>query len=240
MIGIYSYKKAGQPIINSNEHYVFEFDEEGRFISSYETHKNDGTNWKNWTIYVYSAKNELITIKKGRLSSLKCKEFKYNDQGICVEEKTYIENQTTKNQIRKFIFTDKISVQRNHKVQIRTYNNSFGLPYLTETIKFDTNGYLLEKTEQFLVSLQTVTTKFTYTEKGFISSIQKINSDDPTALEEQKFEYDESGNMTEKKSYKNGVYLTEMNFLYNSKTFFLVNVLLQDVASNSITLFMFV
>jgi YD repeat-containing protein len=120
----------------------------------------------------------------------------------------------------------------------RIYFNTYALPYLTETTLLDSTGKMIEKVEEFTVSQQTTTTRYAYSENGNLTSITKSTNEDSTT-EEIRYQYDEKGNVTEQLNFENGSLITETNFLYNSTTQFLVNLIQRNVANNSLVLIRF-
>ena len=125
-----------------------------------------------------------------------------------------------------------------NKVQ-RIYFHNYTLPYLTETTHLDSTGKMIEKIEEFTVSQQTTTTRFAYSEKGYLTSITKITSEPAAKNEEIRYQYDEKGNVTEQLNFENGSLTTETSFLYNATTQFLVNLIQRNVAKNSLVLIRF-
>ena len=239
IVGEYSYKKVGEPIKASKEYYAIEFDESGRMVSTEETRKNDGTKDNNWVLFSYSENNQLVTVKKGRKESLAGKEFHYTKQGICDEEITFVALDKNGVQTKEILYSETIKINLAPNKLQRIYFNNYALPYLTETTILDSNGRTIEKIEEFTVSQQALTTYYSYSEKGNVVAIKKTNSEQANATEEIRFQYDEFGNVTQQLTYKNGDMVTEISYLYNAKTHFLVNLIQRDVATNSLVLLRF-
>jgi YD repeat-containing protein len=239
IVGEYSFKKVGEPIQATKEIYALEFDKTGRILSTVETRKNDGTKDSNWVIFSYTEAGQIKNIKKGKKESLAGKQFNFNNQGICDEEITFVEIKKKEAIIKEILYVETIKINLGpNKVQ-RIYFNNYTLPYLTETTHLDSTGKMIEKIEEFTVSQQTTTTRFAYSEKGYLTSITKITSEPAAKNEEIRYQYDEKGNVTEQLNFENGSLTTETSFLYNATTQFLVNLIQRNVAKNSLVLIRF-
>lgn len=239
IVGEYSFKKVGEPIQATKEIYALEFDKTGRMLSTVETRKNDGTKDSNWVIFSYTATGQIKNTKKGKKESLAGKQFNFNNQGICDEEITFVEIKKKEAIIKEILYVETIKINLGpNKVQ-RIYFNNYTLPYLTETTHLDSTGKMIEKVEEFTVSQQTTTTRFAYSEKGYLTSITKITSEPAAKNEEIRYQYDEKGNVTEQLNFENGSLTTETSFLYNATTQYLVNLIQRNVANNSLVLIRF-
>lgn len=239
IVGEYSFKKVGEPIQATKEIYALEFDKTGRMLSTVETRKNDGTKDSNWVIFSYTEAGQIKIIKKGKKESLAGKQFNFNNQGICDEEITFVEIKKKEAIIKEVLYVETIKINLGpNKVQ-RIYFNNYTLPYLTETTHLDSTGKMIEKIEEFTVSQQKTTTRFAYSEKGYLTSITKITSEPAAKNEEIRYHYDEKGNVTEQLNFENGSLTTETSFLYNATTQFLVNLIQRNVANNSLVLIRF-
>jgi YD repeat-containing protein len=239
IVGEYSFKKVGEPIQATKEIYALEFDKTGRMLSTVETRKNDGTKDSNWVIFSYTATGQIKNTKKGKKESLAGKQFNFNNQGICDEEITFVEIKKKEAIIKEILYVETIKINLGpNKVQ-RIYFNNYTLPYLTETTHLDSTGKMIEKVEEFTVSQQTTTTRYAYSEKGYLTSITKITSEPAAKNEEIRYQYDEKGNVTEQLNFENGSLTTETSFLYNATTQYLVNLIQRNVANNSLVLIRF-
>ncbi len=239
IVGEYSFKKVGEPIQATKEIYALEFDKTGRMLSKVETRKNDGTKDSNWVIFSYTEAGQIKIIKKGKKESLAGKQFNFNNQGICDEEITFVEIKKKEAIIKEVLYVETIKINLGPNNVQRIYFNNYKLPYLTETTHLDSTGKMIEKIEEFTVSQQTTTTRFAYSEKGYLTSITKITSEPAAKNEEIRYQYDEKGNVTEQLNFENGSLTTETSFLYNATTQFLVNLIQRNVANNSLVLIRF-
>mgnify|MGYP000504048806 FL=1 len=98
-------------------------------------------------------------------------------------------------------------------------------------INSSTIGYLVEKVERIRMTSTTYTNTFSYDERGKLASIQKTSNRKDGIIEELKFRYDELGNLIEKHVYKDGVFTTDIQIIYNSKSKLLATVITKQVST---------
>jgi hypothetical protein len=98
-----------------------------------------------------------------------------------------------------------------------TYNN-YGLPYMDEYESWDSDGYKLEEVQKLRMGSTEYKKKFFYNEKGLLSTyaIHYNNSEKP--VQEVQFKYDNFGNLIERKSFKEGIFIGELQIIYDNKT----------------------
>ena len=123
--------------------------------------------------------------------------------------------------------------------QKKTVFNSYNLPYMEEFSYYNADGYLLEKEERLKMTSGKVKQVYEYNEKGFISAIRSNATLDGKFAEEWFFKYDEFGDIIEKHVYKNGVFTTDIQIIYNTDTKLLSSVLTREVKSNFIMILRF-
>jgi hypothetical protein len=233
--GQFTYKKSGEMMRETTYHYVYEFDSIGRLISSCETRKDDGTLDTTWNKYVYSNDDYLVEHKKGDSKGFTSTIFEYDDQKKNVKEsfvREYIDSfgisQRTilNSEEKKYEYYD-----RQTKI---TVFNSYGLPYLDEFYYYNELGYLVERVQRLKITSAVLTEKYAYNEKGNIASIKTYQLDPETPTEETLYFYDQNSNLLEKHFYRNGVFITEIELIYNDKSKLLSYVLTRDVATQFI------
>ena len=105
------------------------------------------------------------------------------------------------------------------------------LRYLHEKDKELVLVYLVEKVERIRMTSTTYTNTFSYDERGKLASIQKTSNRKDGIIEELKFRYDELGNLIEKHVYKDGVFTTDIQIIYNSKSKLLATVITKQVST---------
>ena len=115
-----------------------------------------------------------------------------------------------------------------------TVFNSYGLPYLDEFYYYNELGYLVERVQRLKMTSAVLTEKYGYNEKGNIASIKTYQFDPEIPAEETLYFYDQNSNLLEKHFYRNGVFKTEIEMIYNDKSKLLSYVLTRDVATQFI------
>ena len=231
--GTFTYKKQGEMMRPTEYKYVYEFNEAGQLVSTFETRTDDGTLDTTWNKYYYDDKNNLTkhskTDKDGFLSIL----YTYDSLNRVITEE-YVRDIDSNNRIVRSLSFNKERIKyANYGNQIkRTKYNNYDLPYLDEFINYNELGYMVEKIERIKMTSTVYTYQYAYNEKGKLAGIQKTSNRADGVLEEMKFEYDELGNLEEKHIYKKGVFTTDIQILYNEKTKLLSSVITRQVSTN--------
>jgi hypothetical protein len=234
--GKFTYKKPGDVLRVTQYMYVYNFDELGRLIESFETRKDDGTADTTWNRYEYDHQNRLIVHKKGDPRGLNVNTFAYDEQGRITEELYAREfRDTLTGEVKLTVLNRETMRYENYdRQQKKTWYNSYDLPYKQEFSYYDENGYLIERIERLMMTSVTTTHRYAYNEKGLIAALRSYKGNAETAFEEFLYVYDESGNLEEKQHYRNGQYITEIEILYNERSHLLTYVITRDVATNFI------
>ena len=102
-----------------------------------------------------------------------------------------------------------------------TRYNNYQRPYLEVSSIFNPDGYLTQEQTYFRISQTTQTTFFTYNETGLLAKKSLLQSENTTPTEEWRYRYDQWGNLIEIHFYKEGVFLTDYQIVYDYKTGFL-------------------
>ena len=84
--GMFTYKKPGEVMRQTEYKYVYEFDSLGRLVSSFETRKDDGTQDTTWNKYFYSEKGEMIEHKKGDGKGFTSTTFEFDEEGRIIRK----------------------------------------------------------------------------------------------------------------------------------------------------------
>lgn len=235
--GNYTYKRQGEAMKTTKYTYVYTFDSLGRLTSTVENRQDDGTKDTVWTWYSYDDQNNLIEWRKGNRTSSSFTRNTYDLQGnkSSVTKGQYFKNDS--GQIEQVLFdTETLVHNRTARQTITRFMNSYQLPYKEESVSYDSAGYLYEKSARYLMTSGTVTERFAYNDKGLVSERSVSESGKELPVERFEFQYDGNNQLTEQQIYRNGVYVTEIEFLYNEKTQLLTYILTRDVATNAMTI----
>jgi len=111
------------------------------------------------------------------------------------------------------------------------YNN-YNLPYLEETEKRNSDGYLIETTQRMRMASSEYKKLYAYNEKGLLSRVSMYHSELAAPYEEWVFKYDSFGNVIEKHTYKNEKFTKDLQIIYDTKTQLLGSTIQKEVNSN--------
>jgi len=230
--GSFVYKKKGEVMQTTKFKYVYQFDKEGHLSSSFETRPNDGTKDTTWNIYRYNDNNELMIHRKTDGDGYNSIQYAYDDQGRVINE-NYMREIDSNNQIIRTLSFNKESIEYfDFDLQTKsTRYNNYDLPYLDEFLNYNEFGYLIERVEKFKMASTIYRYAYEYNEQGKLSAIRKSSNQQEVFLEVLRFRYDELGNLIEKHIYKNGMFITDIQIIYNSKSKLLATVITRQVST---------
>lgn len=238
--GSYVYKKTGEVMKTTSYKYVYNFDEQGHLISSYETNLDDGTKDTVWNIYEYDVKNLLVTHRKTDLDGFTTVHYTYDDKGRVIKEEYKRDIDSLGKIVRSLSFNEERIEYSDYGDQTKkTKYNNYNLPYLDEFVRYDSIGYLVERVERIRMTSTTFTNTYSYDEHGKLASIQKTSNRNEGIIEEFKFKYDELGNLIEKHVFKDGVFTTDIQIIYNSKSKLLATVITKQVSTGFLMILRF-
>lgn len=233
--GKFTYKKPGDMMRETQYKYVYEFDSLGRLRSSFETRKDDGTIDTTWNVYLYNQENRLIEHKRGDGKGFTSTGYEYDEKGNQTKESYIREYVDSLGNAQRTVLNSESMKYEYYDLQVKkTVYNNYDLPYKYELIKYNELGYLVEREERLIMTMSVTTIKYTYNDKGYIASISSFEGANIIPTEEYLYIYDDFGNLLEKHLYRNGVFTTEFEMIYNEKSKLLSYVLTRDVATNFI------
>lgn len=233
--GKFTYKKPGDMMRETQYKYVYEFDSMGRLSSSFETRKDDGTLDTTWNVYLYNQENLLIEHKRGDGKGFTSTGYEYDEKGNQTKESYIREYVDSLGNAQRTVLNSESMKYEYYDLQVKkTVYNNYDLPYKYELIKYNELGYLVEREERLIMTMSVTTIKYTYNDKGYIASISSFDGSNTIPTEENLYIYDDFGNLLEKHLYRNGVFTTEFEMIYNDKSKLLSYVLTRDVATNFI------
>ena len=234
----FNYKKTRQAIVEQNFYYVYNFDESGHLISTYETKKDDGTKDTTWNVYVYNDRNLLIEHKKGDAKGKTSNVYVYDGDKM-IRQEYWTESQDSSGRTNRLLFNSEsieYSEYLNQKKQ--KFYNSYNLPYMEEIAYTDSLGYL-ESTERRMIMTNTMLKKkYSYNEKGYLAKKEIYDaSKEPT--ETYEYTYDDFGNLIQTYYYKRGVFTTDTQIVYNDRSKMITAVIIREVATDFIMILRF-
>lgn len=243
--GTFTFKKQGDIMRESNYVYVFDFDTLGNLVRHYQTAKGDSGTDTTVRFYDYTQDGRLvrkrISQKKGFLSTY----YSYNSEGQVVKEEVYRDIDTMHSLLNPFIErsilwnTETMDYQVYEGQYKKKIFNSYGNQYLEMTRYMDSLGYLAREEELFTITRNKITTKYKYSDKGWIESVATYKNTDPIPTSESRFTYDAFGNLQSKLIYKDGVFVTEYQLIYSGLTGLIYSIVIREVSSNFISIIRF-
>ena len=240
LIGTYTYKNDGAAMRETQFVHVYEFDREGRLVSTYETRTDDGTQDTAWNIYGYDEYGFLGTYRKTDEDGFTTIRYTNDSIGRVIKEEYFREIDSNGIIVRTLAFNEeRIDYQEfDNQLKSTRYNN-YNLPYLDEFWNYNDLGYLISREEQIKMTSSVYTFTHEYNDKGKLSAIKKTSNRVEGILEEITFKYDELGNLLEKRIYRNGEFTTDIQIIYNSQTKLLSAVLTKQVSTGFMTIVRF-
>lgn len=239
--GEYTFKKAGDIMRKTPFKCYYEFNKIGQLTESFETRNEDGIKDTIQNIYEYSVTNHLIIHRRKDNGGYGSIHFQRDKLNRVVREESHRDVfDNNFNLIGTFTINSETMKYDSFPLQLKktTFNN-YNLPYMEETIRYNSDGYLLDKEEILKMTSAKVKHHYEYNDKGYISVIRSNATIDGKFAEEWVFKYDELGNINEKHIYKNGVFTTDIQIIYNVETKLLSSILTRDVKTNFIAILRF-
>jgi YD repeat-containing protein len=238
--GTFTYKKQGQMMRATEFMYVYEFDTNGLLISTFETRTDDGTKDTTWNLYSYDDQHRLIKYSKTDMEGFVTTHYKYDSLNRLISEEFIRDIDSNGVVVRSLSFNKESFNYHVFENQTkRTRYNNYNLPYLDEYFNYNDEGYLLERIERVKMTSMVYTYHYEYNEKGKLAAIRKSSNRAEGYIEELKFQYDELGNLLEKHVYKNGIFTTDYQMIYNSKSKLLSTVITRQVSTNFLLILRF-
>lgn len=243
--GSYTFKKQGDRMRQTDYVYVFSFDEQGHLVRHYETAKGEIVTDTVVRYYTYDASDNMLTKRINEKRGFMTTYYTYDDQDRVIREEIWRDIDTLHSLLtpdieRSILWNSETMTHEKYGTQHkkRTFN-SYGNQYLETSTYYDSLGYLSEVQELYTITRDQYSTKYTYGNKGWVENIKTFHGIDPVPLTELQFTYDQYGNLSSKKEYKNGVFTTEYQVIYSGSTGMLSSVLIREVSSNFISIIRF-
>lgn len=243
--GSYTFKKQGDVMRQTDYVYVFSFDESGQLIRHYETAKGDIVNDTVVRFYSYDGLGNLLSKRLNEKRGFMTTYFTYNDKNQIVKEEVWRDIDTLHSLLtpdieRSILWNSETMSYEEYGTQHkkRIYN-SYGNQYVETSTYYDSLGYLSSTTDLYTITRDQYSTYYTYGNKGWVENVKFVHNIDSIPLTEFQFTYDQYGNLSSKKEYREGVFTTEYQIIYSGDTGMLSSVLIREIASNFISIIRF-
>ena len=232
--GTFSRKKDGDIIRATNDIFNYKFDSLGRLESILET-KTDALK-KDTTVhfYFYDSLNRLVMQRKTEFGGVSAYYFDFDSIGrvVKITQKRDVLDKFG-NLKQSFLMNQEYKSYEESSLGSKTIvSNNYNLPYKEEWEIRNADGYLLESVENFIMIELLKSKKYLYNEKGLLSSIAIYENNAPNPIEETIFKYDALGNLIEKHTKRNGIFIKDLQIIYDNKTQLLGSFIQREVASN--------
>jgi hypothetical protein len=232
--GTFSRKKEGDIIRATNDVFNYKFDSLGRLESILET-KTDALK-KDTTVhfYFYDSLNRLVMQRKTEFGGVSAYYFDFDSIGrvVKITQKRDVLDKFG-NLKQSFLMNQEYKSYEQSSLGSKTIvSNNYNLPYKEEWEIRNADGYLLERIENFKMIELLKSKKYFYNEKGLLSSIAIYENNGPNPIEENIFKYDALGNLIEKHTKRNGIFIKDLQIIYDNKTQLLGSFIQREVASN--------
>ena len=232
--GTFSRKKDGDIIRATNDVFNYKFDSLGRLESILQT-KTDALK-KDTTVqfYFYDSLNRLVMQRKTEFGGVSAYYFDFDSIGrvVKITQKRDVLDKFG-NLKQSFLMNQEYKTYEQSSLGSKTIvSNNYNLPYKEEWEIRNADGYLLESIENFKMIELLKSKKYFYNEKGLLSSIAIYENNSPNPIEENIFKYDALGNLIEKHTKRNGIFIKDLQIIYDNKTQLLGSFIQREVASN--------
>ena len=232
--GTFSRKKDGDIIRPTNDVFIYKFDSLGRLEAILET-KTDALK-KDTTVqfYFYDSLNRLVMQRKTEFGGVSAYYFDFDSIGrvVKITQKRDVLDKFG-NLKQSFLMNQEYKSYEQSSLGSKTIvSNNYNLPYKEEWEIRNADGYLLESIENFKMIELLKSKKYFYNEKGLLSSIAIYENNATNPIEETIFKYDAMGNLIEKHTKRNGIFIKDLQIIYDNKTQLLGSFIQREVASN--------
>lgn len=220
MEGKVSIKKPGDIIRESKDIYRIEFDSLGKVTKIIETKTQNGKKDTVYQSFQYDKNGKLLCLGKYEFGGLTANYMIFDAEGKLVKLEQRKDILSKNGEVEKTVLvnTESYTYQKLPFGEKKIFLNSYNLPYMEETEDRNTDGYLILRTQRLKMSDAQQIKKYDYNDKGLLRSIAVHYNNSEKPIEEQFFRYDELGNLIEKHSYKSGVFVEDLQLIYDPKT----------------------
>jgi len=243
--GVISTKKELSAIKKTNLVVHFDFDVNGDLIKQYSSIKRHNKTDTTFTMYTYSQMGNLITKRTNDAHGFYSYNYEYDASNRLIR-KTYCRDENANKNRNDFklgkqytIINESYSYTKQKNKLLKNIFNNNGRIYEKHESVYDTLGYLKKLSKRLLINNKKSWTEYEYNEKGLLKSVANFKSDLDSPVSKFTYRYDEHGNLAYVDEYKNGVHVTHKELLYESATFLLKTILIQDVSTNFIKIIKF-
>ncbi|MCB9189579.1 MAG: hypothetical protein H6599_09920 [Flavobacteriales bacterium] len=221
----------------------YEFDSTGRLKMQYTSFNGGGNKDTTFINYIYDDAGNIITKRTNDAYGFFSYNYEYDEENRPIL-KTYCREENEGPSRYHFVLgkqytivKESYSYTKKDSVLIKSIYNNHNRIYQTDRYIYNNLDLLVRIESQYIINKKKAITEFTYTDIGKVAS--KIHYKDYNKkedFEKWEYQYDELGNLSFIDYYKGEEHITHKEVLYDKSTFTLKALLVQDVASNFITI----
>ncbi len=221
--------------------YVYEFNESGQLIKDYKTLLKDTI----VRMYEYDDRNNVTLIRKTDRIGYHSYHYEYDSLNRITKKEYRRDLNKTYNRVnfdldRTYVISSQTYTYENTAAGLKkNYHNSIGKVYKTELFYEDRHGYLVKQEAHSITGSGTSKVEYAYNTKGLLKERKTTSFLTNNTTTKVKFEYDEHDNVLAQHYYRNGVYKTEYQIVYDSRTLLLSALLSREIETNIITILKF-
>ena len=234
--GFFSVTSPTTPVIQTGLYCVYEFDEQGRLSHTIETYQGTNSTDSLENFYFYNEKNQLIQHRKKEHNGYTAIVNELDEKGRIIKQIYKRDLLNSKGElVESFLINEEtMKYKLIDSTEICTIYNNYNLPYLEKTIKYNTNGYLVEISERSITTSGFYKVTYSYNERGWLESKKKFVNSSSEPVEEWRYQYDTFGNIKNIFSYSFGELVEEKEIYYNDKSLILSNILFIDAKTKRV------
>lgn len=240
--GYYS-TKAEMDIIRPSENACyFEFNRSGLLVREYRVKYGDTTFFS----YEYDYKSQIICERIATSKTYSMYLFEYDDSGR-VTKREYRYTTTPQHHRYSFDLTeaDRQSIEQYNYIDYdnggykKEYLNGIGRVYREEYYYLDGDNRLHTRESQTKNGSGRTSCHFSYDMDDRLTTVESTVKLTEENVRKSEFEYDENGNISAQRYYKNGEYITEKQIVYRVDTQELKAVIDRKEGNNFMTILQF-
>lgn len=240
--GTFTLKKMGDVMRNTELQRSYRFNEKGQLYLTYETTQASTGEDTIVTYYEYDDANRLTTIRRSDRYGFYSTHFTFDEEDRVIRKEQRRSSNVKENPLdfelgQEFIVNFETATYQQFDNQVKkTVYNSYEIPFKEVIYYYDEDKVLIEELERLKRTSATISKKYYYNDYGYIDSMVVTSPKASIKKKKYTYTYDENQNLTSKKYYKDDVYTTEYQVIYDPKTTLLKYILTREVATEYITI----
>lgn len=221
----------------------YEFDSTGKLIMQYTSFNGGGNKDTTFIKYIYDDRGNIITKRTNDAYGFFSYNFEYDSlnrpvlKTYCREENAGSDRYNFELGKQYVIVKESYSYKDEDSVLTKSIYNNHNRIYQTDKYIYNELELLVKIETRYVINKKRAVTAFTYTDLGKVASkVYYRDYKNKDEYEKWEYQYDELGNLTYIDYYKGEEHITHKEVLYDKSTYSLKALLIQDVASNFITI----